>query len=142
MKHYYTQSDPVWGLLHGLMDGRTPFDGWADRASAQRWPKVRAWSSDESLCVEAELPGVESSDVSVEVDGDVLVIAGERKSGEASEAKALLDERFTGKFERRLQLPFRVAASDVKARYENGLLRVTVPKAAEEQRRKIQVEAA
>jgi HSP20 family protein len=93
--------------------------------------------------VRAELPGVSEDDIDVRLDNDVLTIRGEKKF-ERSEGGEKEDfhfvERSYGTFQRSLRLPSSVDSEQVKADFRDGVLTITLPKTAEQERsRRIQV---
>ena len=80
--------------------------------------------------VAAELPGVAPADVEVSVTENVLTITGEKKSAAKSDGEDVRrDERRYGKFVRSLEFPGDVDAAKVAARFKDGVLVVTLPKA-------------
>ena len=85
----------------------------------------------DQLVLEAELPGVEPGQVEVSIEGDVLTLQGKPDQS---------DKR--PQFGRQLKLPFAVEVDSVKAAFANGILTLTLPKAAAAQRRLIAVDAA
>jgi HSP20 family protein len=106
-------------------------------------PAVDVRETNDELHVSAELPGLSPEDVKVTVESGVLTISGEKKQ-EVQEGKEegdyyLLERRY-GRFERSFTLPRSVAADKVKARFENGILTVSLPKAEEAKPRKVQIE--
>lgn len=133
-----------------------PLHGWGLRPTPGVFPAVNISESDDAVTVEAELPGLEASDVEISVSGDELVLKGsrpgvcpapgERGDGEAGGTKETLTwhrrERGAGAFERRLALPVAIDASRVEARLVDGVLTVTCPKAPEFQPRRIEVRSA
>ena len=80
---------------------------------------------------EADLPGVKKEEVKVEVEDDrVLQISGERKVEKEDKNDTWHRvERSSGRFQRRFRLPENAKLDQIKASMENGVLRVTVPKA-------------
>ena len=92
-----------------------------------------------------EVPGVEPSDVEVSVDGNVLKVSGERRDERTEDAgedeRFHRKERFVGRFERHLELPFRVAVEKVEARFDRGILEIRLPRTDEDRPRKIPVKA-
>ena len=81
--------------------------------------------------VQAEVPGVKKEDIQVEVDGNVLSLRAEVRQEDATEGgegRPLRRERYYGAVARTVQLPADVDESQCKARYENGVLRLTLPK--------------
>jgi HSP20 family protein len=103
-------------------------------------PSVDVWQDSEAVFAELDLPGVNPADLDVTVtDGNVLTIQGERKTGEVEKEAWVRRERGHGKFARTVELPFPVDASKVEAKYEAGVLRVTLPKSEAAKPRKIAV---
>ncbi|ACL59720.1 Hsp20/alpha crystallin family protein [Methylobacterium nodulans] len=102
--------------------------------------------TDKEIRITAELPGVTDKDIDVSLDDDVLTIRGEKrfeqsKGGEKENFHFV--ERSYGTFQRSLRLPFPVDAEQVKASFENGVLMITLPKTAQQERsRRIQVQSA
>ena len=84
-----------------------------------------------------DLPGVDPKDVSVQAEGNVLTISGERKSEDTS---AEYRETFYSKFERALTLPQGVETDKIAAHYQNGVLQVRVPLPAQLAGRKIPIQ--
>lgn len=89
-------------------------------------PKVDVIASDRGgLEVQAELPGVEERDIDLSVDGNLLVLRGERRSDrEESRRNYRVRERSYGTFSRSIALPFEPDPSDIDAEFRNGVLTV------------------
>jgi len=102
--------------------------------------EVRQKGNDLVVC--AELPGIDANEVNVEVNDDALLIEGERKREYTSEEGGYhRSERSYGRFYRTVPLPEGVKADEVKAKYNNGVLEVTIPMhERKENRRKIAIE--
>lgn len=104
-------------------------------------PQIEVEREDGNLVVRADLPGVDPSDVNVEVDDGVLSISGERRDERREERDgAFRTERFYGRFHRAIPLPEGADDARVEARFENGVLDVTIPVPKQEQRRPKRVE--
>jgi HSP20 family protein len=99
--------------------------------------------TEKEIRITAELPGVSPDDVDVNLDDDVLTIRGEKRFEQQDEKEDFhFVERSYGTFQRSLRLPFPVDPDQVKATFENGVLTVTLPKSAPQERaRKIQVQS-
>ena len=98
-------------------------------------PAIDVRETDEQVQISAEIPGLTDEDVQVHLsaDGTRLTISGEKKEEESSELGGWRRmERRYGMFRRDLRLPARVEAEGVDARFEKGVLSVTLPKAAEQ----------
>lgn len=111
-------------------------------ASFHGTPRLNAWVKNDQAIVEAELPGYDSKQIDLSVDGQELTIRGSRENenaGPDGKVKYHLRERRAGRFERKLRLPFRVEADRVEAAFHNGLLTITLPQAESDKAIKIAV---
>ncbi len=98
--------------------------------------------TENEIRITAELPGVTEQDIDVSLDDDVLTIRGEKKF-ERTDGKENFHfvERSYGTFQRSVRLPFPINPEQVQAHFENGVLTVTLPKTAlQERSRRIQVQ--
>ncbi|HEX6434158.1 MAG TPA: Hsp20/alpha crystallin family protein [Gemmatimonadales bacterium] len=98
-------------------------------------------SEDESsLQITMELPGVDPNDVRLSLENNILTIRGEKKhETQESTERVHRSERTYGMFERTFVLPNSVDPDKIEARYENGVLFVTIPKAERAKPREIRV---
>lgn len=98
--------------------------------------------TENEIRITAELPGVTERDIDVSLDDDVLTIRGEKKFERTDDKENFhFVERSYGTFQRSLRLPFPVDPEQVQARFENGVLTVTLPKTGRQERsRRIQVQ--
>jgi HSP20 family protein len=116
------------------------FDDLVERgpASAQGvpattgWPQLEIEQQDDRIRVVAELPGVDEKDVELTIEDGVLSLAGEKRSERKDESG--YSERSYGRFERRIALPSNIDEDACKADFRNGVLTVTIPRAAEKAR--------
>jgi len=110
---------------------------------AQLLPSIDVTETDKEIEITAELPGLEEKDVQINVADNLLTIRGEKKAEKEEKDKNYrLIERSYGSFERTLELPDGVNADAIKANIAKGVLKVTVPKPAPAQSKKIEVKAA
>ena len=103
--------------------------GW----QSTNWPSVEVSETDNEVRVAAEMPGLAEKDIDLTLENGVLCLRGERKS-EIDDKERGYSERFFGRFERRIALPPGVDEDKVNARFDNGVLTVTIPKAPEMER--------
>lgn len=106
-------------------------------------PSMDVTETDKDIEITAELPGLEEKDVQINISDNLLTIRGEKKAEKEEKDKNYrLVERSYGSFERTLQLPAGINADAIKASIAKGVLKVTVPKPAAAQAKKIEVKAA
>ncbi len=95
-------------------------------------PRIDMCETDDALEITVELPGVDEKDIDVTVTEDVMTIKGEKKSeSEKKDKDYHMVERSYGMFQRSLALPYEVDADKVEAKFENGVLKVSMPKPPE-----------
>lgn len=86
--------------------------------------------SDEAYTVKASLPGVKPEDVEITAHGNTVTIAGQTKTDEETKEKDyLIRERSTGSYTRTFTLPTAVDPDKAEAKFDDGILTLTVPKA-------------
>jgi HSP20 family protein len=124
-------------LFNSFFDTPTHSNG----ATFRRWvPAMDLVETKEAFVLTADLPGLSESDVSIEVEDNVLTVSGERKSEhEDRTAGYYRVERSYGSFRRTLTLPEGVDPEAVKATFDKGVLTVTVPKPEQQAPRKVQI---
>jgi HSP20 family protein len=95
-------------------------------------PRVDVKETDNEIIDEAELPGAEEKNISLTLQNGLLTLQGEKKVAYDEEKENYrVMERSYGSFQRSLRLPDMVDEDKVEARFENGVLRVTLPKRPE-----------
>ena len=95
--------------------------------------------SDDHYVVRADLPGVREDDVTVQLEDNVLTIAGQRAAEHGSEQGYYRLERAFGAFSRSLTLPDGTDPAHVEARFDHGVLEVMIPKPEQKKPRKVQI---
>ena len=106
-------------------------------------PKVDVSESDREIQIVAELPGLKQEDVRLTLEDDVLTMSGETsESREETDKEYHLAERSYGRFERSFRLPDTVDRERVSAKFENGLLTVTLTKSEKAQQKVKRIEIA
>jgi len=108
---------------------------------AHAWaPVVDIYETPEALVVEAEVAGMKQKDIDIELSGDTLTIKGERKPEPGREF--LRQERNYGTFQRAFTLGVPINPAGVRARYREGVLEITLPKAEEARPRQVRIEVS
>lgn len=141
--------DPFWSLQNEV--NRLFEDFWHGSgfglpflAEPSRFhPSIDVAETESEVRVTAELPGLEEKDFELTLEGDRLTIRGEKRA-EREDRRRGWQECSYGSFERTLVLPCEVEAEKASAEYEQGVLRVRLPKTetARERARRIPVEAS
>jgi HSP20 family protein len=104
------------------------------------FPPLNISEDTENLYVRGELPGISSNDIDISVEGETLTLRGERKLPQtASSVSYHRREREAGKFRRTVSLSTRINPDGVEAHFQNGVLEIVLPKAAEAKPRQIPV---
>jgi HSP20 family protein len=104
------------------------------------WPHVELVEENGALRVSAELPGLDEKDVELLIAEGVLTLKGEKRA-QTTDAARGYTERSYGRFERSIALPVPVEEDKAEATFRNGVLTVTLPRAAEapDRRRRIAI---
>ncbi len=106
-------------------------------------PRVDVFENNDSLVLEAELPGMTKDDFDLSFENNMLTLKGERRFEKKDEGDNYHRiERGYGSFARSFTLPPTVTAEGAKADFENGVLHVTLPKREETKARKIEISGA
>lgn len=120
-----------FALMKQFAEDMDRFFGQAPRSAgdAGAWaPVIEVKEKDGKLLVTAELPGLKKEDVKVHVDGDTLVVEGERKQEKEEKREGYYhSERSYGKFYRSVLLPEGAKIDQTAAHFDDGVLEVTVP---------------
>ncbi len=146
-----TLQDNPWDLLRkmdlltdsfsGLLADRQRVPGTAGPSERTHFPALNLWSSESGLVVDAELPGIDPKETKITVEGEKLTIEGSVPGAEPAEnATCHLKERTHGAFRRSVRLPFQAAPESVSASYQNGILRIVVPRAEKDQPKTVTIE--
>lgn len=95
-------------------------------------PSLDVRETPQGLELTAELPGMAEDAIELSLDGDLLTLSGEKREEKTTDEKGVhLQERSFGRFQRSLRLPFAPEPGSVAARFEKGVLHVTLPKPAQ-----------
>ena len=122
------------------------FDEFFNRSKGGQYdwsPPTDIKETSDEYIIEMEIPGMEESDIKVSINENHLTIVGEiKKTTQVETSKPLLIERFTGSFQRTFTLPSnRIDSIASKAKFKNGILRISITKAEEIRPREIKLES-
>ena len=135
-------------LFDSFMGGLPAFSGMFGSSGGRGFalaPHMDVTETDKEIVVEAEIPGIDEKNVSLALRDGVLTIRGEKKHehDEEKENYRMMERRY-GSFQRSVQLPDTVDEDKVEATFNNGVLKVSLPKRPEAigKQRKIPIKKA
>ncbi len=103
-------------------------------------PAAEMQETPEAIHLKLEVPGMEASDLDVQVTAEAVSISGQRKEETKTEEKGMTRTEFHyGKFQRVIPLSTRIQNDKVQAEYKNGILSLTLPKAEAEKNKVVKV---
>jgi HSP20 family protein len=113
-------------------------------SAATEFPPVNVWVGPEGAIVAAEMPGVSPDKADVTVHQNTVTLHGQRdpEAQDYGDAVVHRQERVVGPFTRTIVLPFRVDADRVSAKFERGMLMLTLPRPTADQPRHIKIASA
>jgi len=119
---------PSINLLDSLFDDLFEFKTFNGNGLAVRNPLHDIIENEKDFQVEMALAGVRKEDITLDVENGVLSIKAERK---ASDQKFNIKQTFYGKYEKSFTLPDSVDSDNIQAAFEDGMLKLTIPKLVE-----------
>jgi len=119
-----------------------PWNGGTLPFYADTWPRANLIDAGSTLMLTAEVPGLSEKDIKLTLNQEVLTISGERKVVPPDGYSAHRQERGSVSFARSFALPCRIDADRTSASVKNGILTVTLEKAADAMPRQIAVKAS
>lgn len=128
------EMDDLWSrFLEGKpLAGFMP-QGWA--------PSADISETKDKIIVKIDLPGLEAGDVQLSISGDLLTVKGEKKQEqEEKDEHHHYVERSYGAFQRSFRLPVEIDSDKVQAKFDKGVLRITLAKTARAKKKEIKVQ--
>ena len=123
-------------------DWERDFSPWFQHTGGDYLP-VESYVDGNTLVIKADLPGVDAKDIQVSVEGNQLTIKGERKAKQGHKQGDYFHQEVRyGSFARTMALPEGVKADEMKARYHNGVLEISMPAPASMASKKVPLEIA
>ena len=133
MERLHREMNRLFSDPYALTGGRT----------APNYPALNVWANDEGAVITADLPGFSADDIEISVVDNTLTLSGSRQPDELAEGDRYhRRERSYGRFTRSLELPFKVEVEQVEAKFDKGVLHISLPRAEEDKPRKITVKSA
>lgn len=139
----------LWTDLERFLDPWDEFDiirrtmpGLSTQGTSD-FPSVNTWVSSDDAVITTEIPGVDSENIDISVTGKTVTLRGSRKAEDIKDDQSYhRRERWSGEFSKAIKLPFNIDAGKVTAKFRNGVLQLTLPKAEEEKPRKIEIKSS
>jgi HSP20 family protein len=127
--------------MNRLFEEAFPYRGEKKELVASNWtPAVDIYEKENALVLTTEVPGLNDKDIEIKIEDNTLTLKGERKfEKETKEENYHRLERSYGSFSRSFTLPHYIDEDKIKAEYENGILKITMPKKAELKAKKVKV---
>ncbi len=138
---FYTPFKEMQKMIDRIFD-EFPYE-WPTFASRMEgfMPAIDVFESDKGYELEVELPGMNRDEIEVSLNNRVLTIKGEKKNEHVEEKKgSKILERSYGAFERSFTVPEDADSENISAKYENGVLKLTIPKRPESKTKKVKIE--
>ena len=131
--------DALLGLQHALDSFRT--SDWLSRgpSAGGAYPLLNVFRKGDDYAVIAELPGVQKSDLEIQVKGNTIRVAGTKPIDYGEKVSLHRRERLSGRFDRTITLPIEVDANRVQAEYKNGILALLLPRTERDKPRSIKL---
>lgn len=137
------QYRPATDVLNPLLEDflSRPIGG-GRMSNLLRAPEADVIETESEIRVLMEMPGMKADDITIDLENNVLSVSGEKREERSEEDDRHtwhLSERRYGQFSRSFVLPRDVEADRIEARFEEGVLRVSIPKSEKARRRKIEI---
>jgi HSP20 family protein len=114
---------------------------WEDFPMISQGPSANLWEEDDAIHVEMAVPGLKKENIDIDITSDSVRISGSTKSEEKEESKKkYYYKSMETSFEQSFNLPTKVDSGKSKAKLENGVIHITLPKAEEVKPKKITIE--
>lgn len=128
--------------IDSIFDSRFPSSLFERYFNNSSWmPVLDIVENETDFIATIELPGVKKDEINIKVDNNILTIEGERKAESEESGKTYHRiERSYGKFFRSIALPKHVDEEKIKASFEDGVLRISMPKSKDNKKKTIQIE--
>ena len=133
------QPASLWQIVNDLNRTFSETTGKGVAPSSTWVPPVDVVETPTGYTLAADLPGLKREDFELEIIGDTLTIKGARKTEAPEDGKPRRSERSYGTFERAFRFAEKIDSGKIEAKFENGVLRVTLPKPEQAQPRKVEV---
>ena len=136
---FHDPFDALFQFQHALDALRTSSWLAAGPSAGGAYPPLNVFSKGDDIVIIAEVPGIQKSELQIQVKGATLRIAGAKETRYSDRASLHRRERLAGSFDRAITLPVEIDADRVKAECRDGVLAVYLPRAERDKPRPIAV---
>ena len=131
-----------WDFFGSLEKELSPFFTSISPSESAKTPDCDVTESEDKFLLSFDVPGINTEDLDIKLEGNTLTISGERKSNvETNEKNVYRLERKFGKFQRSFSLPEGTDQESIEASYANGVLEIFIAKPKKIQPRKIEIKS-
>lgn len=136
-----SRRDPLLAELDAMTEGFERMFGLRAAQGGSRGfvPACDIWETEHDVVIELDAPGLHSENISAEVIDGQLVVAGEREPSQGA-VRRYRSERWQGRFVRTFSVPRDVNGDKIEASYQEGVLRITLPKPEEAKPKRIAID--
>lgn len=117
------------GFFNDIFNELPATFGKTFREDVLGFPPVNIVENTTAYQLEVAIPGLEKSDFNIKLDSNILTISADQKQATKSETEKVIRKEFSNKaFKRSFTLDEKIEATSIEAKYENGILKLTLPK--------------
>ncbi len=101
------------------------------RRGVSQYPLINLYDSKNEIILIAEIPGIDKNKIEIQYNNSTLTLSGQRELKRFGKSEELRLEQPEGRFEKNIRIPVKIKDSEIKAKCEDGILTITLPKAEE-----------
>ncbi len=139
MFRFSSALDTLLALQEAVEAARTSDYFGISTTSRGTFPSVNLFQDGDNTILVAEVPGVKKDEIEVQIKDNLITLSGERKTDYPEKASVHRMERRGYKFNRTMKLPVKVNIDQVKADYEEGILKIVMPRAESDKPKMISI---
>ncbi len=139
MFRFTSALDTLLALQEAVEAARTSDYFGRSTTSRGTFPSINLFQDGDDTVIMAEVPGVKKEEIQLQIKDNLITISGERKTDYPEKASVHRVERRGFKFNRTMKLPVKVDIEKVKADYENGILKIVMPRAESDKPKMIDI---
>lgn len=138
----FSRCAPSHGMRHMHSHMNRYFESLKDDTQTVAWqPRINVLDLEDRYEISAELPGMKREEVNIELNNNILTLSGEKKvEHEMKGQNYKMFERSYGKFTRSFRLSPEVEADKIEAKFDNGILTLSLPKSEKTVAKKIEIQ--